>query len=623
MPQSTPQDLSVFFSDYRAEWSADLFRDLFIAPPYFAKLEVPRPCVLIGGRGTGKTTALRSLRFDASAARLAADGLAPDVLPYLGIYVRINKNRVRAFQGPSHSDDEWGRTFAHYFNLLCCEEFCRLVEWASIVHRTPQPDLASTAKALCIGQPANATAFRSSISVAITELEIFVNNPTRVERPLLSMAESPLKVFVEALRDVPHFAPLQFFCCVDEYENLLDSQQAVLNTYIKHAEPPLSYKVGVKKNGLRSRATIDTTDALSTPADYAEIEIEHEEFDLFSGQVAQHRLDRARARGMDVPETVDEFLPDLPFASEADRLGCDRIAKQVLDEVEHSGDAALVMWAKAMPRSQIYFVKYWADGGEGSVVDLARDWMSDPAAWDTRLGNYGYASLFWLSKGRKGVRIRKYYAGRRTFQGLASGNIRYFIELIDESLRVAASEVNEGKKWSGFIPQAAQTDAARTVGKRRLDQLEGLSEHGSEIKRLVLAVGKVFFEFARDPIGKSPERSMFVVTGGAEAREQVLSLLREGASNLAFEATPRTKATTQWEIRDDEYRLHPIFAPFFEYSHRRKRRCSFPAETLLEALVTPARAIAALVGHVPTPSEELPVQLALFSSFYESGAVQQ
>ena len=100
-------------------------------------------------------------------------------------------------------------------------------------------------------------------------------------------------------------------------------------------------------------------------------------------------------------------------------------------------------------------------------------------------------------------------------------------------------------------------------------------------------------------------------------------MLFEGVSTLAFEVTPRTKATTQREMKDDEFRLHPIFAPFFEYSHRRKRRCSFPAETLLEVLCNPAHALAALIGHASVDADELPQQLAMFLPFYDAGARRQ
>lgn len=608
--------LEDLFSDYRAEWPASLFGDLFIAPPYFRKLEGGRPCFLIGGRGTGKTVALRSLRFDASAARSRSDRLPTDAIPYYGVYIRINKNRVRAFQGGELPIEAWNKAFAHYFNLLFAIEASQLLEWLSS-QGALEVNLAPVGAAYGFGPVQSVSDLRTKATAALIALEVYVNNPAQGVRPVLSMSEAPLRHFVDAIRTCPSFRGRLIFCCIDEYENLLDSQQAILNTYIKHSEPPLSFKVGVKRGGLRCRATIDTQDVLATPDDYAEIDIGQESFDVFAREVVEHRLQRAQERRIAAAESLDEFLPELPLSKEAEKLGCDRVAEEVLEAIIASGDNALVGWARGIPKSELYFLKYWAEGARGRIVDLARDWMSHPDTWATRLGNYGYASLFWLSKGRKGARIRKYYAGARTLISLASGNIRYFIELIDESLTILAAE--QGGNWDGAISPDVQTVAARAVGKRRLDQLEGLSEHGSEIKRLVLALGKVFFEFARDPVGKTPERNSFVITGSPEAQRKVLALLHEGVANLAFEVTPRTKATTQREMRDDEFRLHPIFAAFFEYSHRRKRRCTFSAESLLDVLANPARALAALMGQEATSTEELPQQLAMFSSFYEAG----
>ena len=612
--------LDDLFSDYRAEWSAELFENLFIAPPYFEKLETAQPCLLIGGRGTGKTTSLRSLRFDASAARYRSDDVPEDALNYLGIYIRINKNRVRAFQGSGLSQDNWNKAFAHYFNLLCAIELCRLVEWLDAGSGRAPIDISRAAASLNFGEVRHAPDLARQLESALVELELFVNNPLRLEAPVLSMPETPLTLFASAIMDSRATSRKLIFCCIDEYENLLDDQQAVLNTYIKHSQPPLTYKVGIKRNGLRSRATIDSHDVLCTPDDYSEIDIGQQGFDLFVQQVVEHRLRIARERGATVPERLDEFLEELPFSFEAEMLGCRRIAEAVEVELARGGDAELLSWAKQIPANELYFLRYWSESEAQPIMDLARDWKANPETWRNRLGNYGYASLFWLSKGRKGARIRKYYAGARTLTGLASGNIRYFIELIDESLNDLKAEPEQLCKWKGTIPPESQTAAARAVGKRRLDQLEGLSESGAEIKRLVLALGKVFFEFAREPIGKTPERTSFVLSGSQSAQDAILRLLHEGVASLAFEATPRTKATTQLEMRDDEFRLHPIFAAFFEYSHRRKRRCTFSAETLLEVLRSPTQAIATLIGHPSTPQEELPRQLALFSSFYDAGA---
>jgi hypothetical protein len=144
------------------------------------------------------------------------------------------------------------------------------------------------------------------------------------------------------------------------------------------------------------------------------------------------------------------------------------------------------------------------------------------------------------------------------------------------------------------------------------------------LKRLVLALGKVFFELARAPEGRTPEVTQFILTGNPDAKARVEGLLREGVSNQAFEVTPRTKATSDAEMRDDEYRLHPIFSPYFEFSYRRKRRISLSAEDLVLVQDSPRRAITNMLkGRVETPAEDLPAQLSFFSSFYDSRPSEQ
>jgi len=53
------EKLNSLFGSYKAEWLRSKIFDLFAEPSYFPELKDNRPCVLEGGRGTGKTTVLR------------------------------------------------------------------------------------------------------------------------------------------------------------------------------------------------------------------------------------------------------------------------------------------------------------------------------------------------------------------------------------------------------------------------------------------------------------------------------------------------------------------------------------------------------------------------------------
>jgi hypothetical protein len=614
------QVVSNLFADYRAEWLQPEFASLFIPPPYLPKLENHRPCFLVGGRGTGKTTSLRSLRFDAAHARATSDNSFRENLNYFGIYIRINKNRVRAFDMHELDTGLRRRAFSHYFNVLVGMELCQLTLWLESERKSlARLDLRSVSQAYGLDNVSSIRDLLSNFKRGLTDLELFVNNGGRTQQPILSVADAPIRAFANALIDADLLEDRLLFCCIDEYENLSVEQQSVLNAYIKHSEPPISYKIGMRRGGLYTRKTISEGDQIATPDDFSEIDIAQEGFDLFAEEVADHRLARAREQGVNVPEKSIYFLPEMSFEEEAKLLGCERIAEKVRDQLEIE-KSSLIEWFDMLAPSKSYFLQYWHESSGESISSLVNSWHKDSSMWDSRLGNYGYASLFWLSNGRKGARIRKYYSGMSTILAMASGNIRFFLELIDEAIQIQLATGWDPNKPLIVLPKA-QTEAAKLVGKRRLGQLEGLSERGVEIKRLVLAIGKVFFEFARDPIGRAPEKNSFILTGSPASINKISNILIEGVAHLAFEVTAKTKATSAAEMRDDEYRIHPIYCAFFEYSHRKKRRVTFQAESLLKLSSQPAAAILEMMSDTKQVSKsELPEQLAMFTDFYEGGA---
>lgn len=349
--------ISDFFSDYRAEWPLQDFGSLFVRPPYFQRLEMLRPCLLIGGRGTGKTTVLKSLRFDSGSSD-SQDSMHSDqtTRSYLGIYLRMNKNRVRAFASKELLPSQADRSFAHYFNILAGQELCRLtISLSTTGHASVIGEaLGRVAASFGIqGDVATVEELLNALETSLIQLELWVNNGGRGDCPNFSMPEASLRHFVEALSRAGALGENQIFCCIDEYENLSEAQQGILNTYLKHSEPPLSYKIGIRRGGLKTRNTSDNLDQISTPDDYAEIDIRTESFSKFALEVLEHRLTRARENGILVGAATD-FLPDMSFESEALALGCDRIADEVLKELDEA-DQEISDWARSIRQRDCTF----------------------------------------------------------------------------------------------------------------------------------------------------------------------------------------------------------------------------------------------------------------------------
>jgi hypothetical protein len=128
-PESLQEQLSQLFGSYKAEWLKEQLFDLFTEPAYFPELATRRSCVLIGGRGTGKTTVLRGLSYQ---GQFALANREPESVPkwqWYGLYYRVNTNHVTAFDGPELRADQWVPLFSHYFNLLLCDLLLEFLEW--------------------------------------------------------------------------------------------------------------------------------------------------------------------------------------------------------------------------------------------------------------------------------------------------------------------------------------------------------------------------------------------------------------------------------------------------------------------------------------------------------------
>jgi hypothetical protein len=71
------------------------------------------------------------------------------------------------------------------------------------------------------------------------------------------------------------------------------------------------------------------------------------------------------------------------------------------------------------------------------------------------------------------------------------------------------------------------------------------------------------------------------------------------------------------DIRQWDFAVHPIFAPFFGFSHRRKRKIELSDAELLGLIDTPSQTIRAiLTDQHRTFEDDLPEQMRLFAGYY-------
>lgn len=624
-------ELTRLFGSYKAEWLNQQIYDLFARPSYLPNLKNNQSCVLLGGRGTGKTTVLRGLSYEGQRQLTSVD---PSEWESYGLYYCVDLSHLSALTGRGLSDEEWHRPFGHHLNLLFSDLLIRFLLWYQDTVSLEDDDFTTLdpawrvyEKTLSLSFPENRDhsihELAESVRLALVDFGLYVNNiddPTQ-KRPVLSVIRVGLDALVDAIRTLPGLAGKTFFFLLDQYEHFSDYQQQVCNTLIKDSPGrPYCFKVGVRELGWRQRYTLNDQE-LREPSDYRKVDISEllsgKHFNDFALNVLTNRLSHLSWFGDESgPQGVRALFPSLTIHEEAVVLGVEKHAKGYLSELPSLPRREQSV-LEILPLPLVWFAVRWGKADGQTVPEALQSLAEDPECWDRRFrGNYGYASLFAIRPGK----IRKLYAGWDVYLKLASGNIRFFLQLVEEALRL---HIMRGKGLDVPIAPDTQTMAAHTVGQRNFEELQGLDVRGARMMRLLLGVGRLFQIMAWEPFKHAPEVNQFAPTDPDDDSEptseiavETLKLLEASVNHLALQRTPGTKLWGDVP-RGFEYWIHPIFSAFFQISHRRKRRTSLSLEEIYYLATDQKRVIGPILKRHGREEElverlPLPPQLDLF-----------
>lgn len=585
--------LDELFGSYKAEWLNEKIFHFFAAPSYFTSLKDKRPCVLMGGRGTGKTTVLRGLSYKGQYA-LNNDNIDKfDLNSYVGVYFRCDTNHVHAFNGKGIDNETWMKIFAHYFNLILTSEILEFVAW----HKELKPDdevlperaCCLIATSLHLGDDiSDYKKLMDVLETAMYKFQADINNIADGNMPMLSLAGDPIKIVTEQAEKLRQFRDKTFYLLIDEYENLLDSQQQIVNTLLKHVPQSYTIKIGVREMGWRVKHTMNPQESVIDPADYVLFNIVDEftdetpdKFESFARNVCQLRIkDLLEEDGVEFD--IEQALGNLPYEEEAVKLGVEQTSlyKNILEYEKKSG-----MNLDVSPLYK-FFLSYWSENHKLMFKDEIADYLSNTKIWNTRYENYKYSLLFKIRTGRGSGGIQKYYAGWSTFVKLANGNIRYLMELVYRSYYLY---LQEGGDIAKPVSADIQTKAARNVGWKNLTELEGTWSNGAQLTRMVQTLGTIFSRLAKEGENSAPETVQFEIEG--ERSERTEELLQAGIMNLALIRMPANKQSGRGSVKEFMYSLHPIFAPYFIYSFRRKRKMGLSDAEFLLCVDNPKKAV--------------------------------
>ena len=611
--------LDDLFGNYKAEWLHEDIFSFFAAPGYLDAFKKRRPCVMIGGRGSGKTTVLRGLSYQGQFALNKDNINAFDENPYIGIYYRANTNHLSVFCGKGVPEEKWMSIFSHFINLIFASEILYFLSWHK-EHAKDDEELSQHACqiiAASLHLSLRVLTFNellSKVELALYEFQSSINNITDGIIPQLSMSGDPIKVTTEQVLQLRQFRGKYFFLLIDEYENFLVYQQMIINSLLKHVPESYTIKIGVREEGWKVKTTLNPEEILNDPADYVRFniveELTSEEsgpplFEDFAQRVCMLRLAKIYEEGLPF-DNMEKAFSSVSIEEESLLLGVvehDYCKKVEEYEYKHHIDLDVHPLYK-------FFLYYWSVKDNEELGSTIENFLNNRTKWNQRYENYRYSLLFKIKRGRGSGEISKYYAGWSTFVKMANGNIRYLMELCH---RAYYQYLRKNGDIYRPIPLLYQTKAAKYIGWKHLTEIDGKNKKGAQLTRMVQSIGSVFGRLARDGDNLAPEVVQFELEGTVSERTQ--ELLSLGVMYLALVRMSANKLSGKSDVKEFMYSLHPIFAPYFGYSFRKKRKMPISDKEFLLCVDNPSLGMLTILKRkniVNNEKEDDSIQLDFF-----------
>ncbi|MCA9216998.1 MAG: hypothetical protein KDB27_28210, partial [Planctomycetales bacterium] len=453
----------------------------YVLPPFFSNLtfgDSKKPRVIVGGRGCGKTMLLRYLSHE-STFSLLRPSIDQDALSHVGLYWRSDTQFASLMQHRGVPTDTWDTAFRHLAAVVLGIELLRSLESIarSTCHALSEQDVASLdfgrLHAYRIDMPSAANDVRDYLEDCLAEFESWANNVRAATPPVFLPGDKFLKRMVALIQQqLPTIDPLVFFVYIDEFENLAEYQQRIINTWMKHSEPPLIFNVATKRNGFKTYST-DGSESLSATHDYRCLDLENfdleREFPVFAGEILLLRL---QLGGVDIPvinpdqlrdveqvasrketsyarkvqATLKTVFPGLSQRELAAQVLSDktlnrRLSDKIVNALKKRGESAdrrAPFLSDTCPEASIVIPALF--NRESLSVDNVADEFAKLLGGDD---NRFTGSTNWVHNNFIGCYLQlfdglgrpcPFYSGFETFCYMARGNLRHFLELCHKAL---------------------------------------------------------------------------------------------------------------------------------------------------------------------------------------------
>lgn len=316
-----------------------------------------------GSRGSGKSMFLKFLSLEGQIAQkeLEEGGKIkplPPHDPFTGVYVKLEAT----LYGPNEYEDEphFDDLFLQFFNLHCVENILRTID---VGERKGELEIGSVEEeatlqalenllevAILAGKP------RTFHSLYLATKDARADARRQLNRPPYSTGRSSAGDFLWTFcgtlcSEISCFSSRRFYILLDEFDNLTEHQQRLVNTLVRKRDFPITFKIATKKHKVvyedRHRSPLNQFD------DYELVELDDNDFGIgstFLGnieKIANLRLEQAGVTQLGIRKLLGVDEPERFPGTEAQYYGFRLVATLSSGIVRPFLEFCREMYAKA------------------------------------------------------------------------------------------------------------------------------------------------------------------------------------------------------------------------------------------------------------------------------------
>ncbi|PCJ43363.1 MAG: hypothetical protein COA71_00375 [SAR86 cluster bacterium] len=409
-------------------------------------------------------------------------------------------------------------------------------------------------------------------------------------------------------------ANTRFKVFVDEFENLAEYQQKIINGYRKHSDAFLSWNVAHKRFAQLSNAT-DGDEKLQLGDDYRDYILDEsfeneteERFFLcellllgllstgikcsisnFDGETLGDREKLGVREKKEYRESVRNCVKRI-FPNESNRelakfaMGISSVKTVVTDSLNkisgltETNKQTLINEQPAVAVATVAIASQISFKSEDLISFIDSDFSSDHK-YSQRVQTYLFTALLNLNARYSYITIPM-YSGFDRFCQLSTHNIRHFFELCYQSF--CFMDIDDEIETIESFPCISFEDmhkGAINASNNIIKEIPTYTPMGLTLSGLVNRLGTIFQIWQKGESQSEPEKTHFYIRHDFGALpKNIADVIEQAKCWRVFIEYSATKDKNSDSSSGFEYRLNPIYAPHFNISFRKIRRLEFSEE---------------------------------------------